>query len=313
MAYTNNRNIPLPLALWLARETYDKDPSYISGSQLAMSDRQIVLGSRCEPDEDLANLVAARLGHAINDSIDAAWKAPFLMERIRLAGYNPLIEIEVNPVVPDPAKTAVYIQERFNEHVAGKVLSGAPDLIYMGRLSDYKSTSVFIYQNKIPNDYMWQLTTYRYLARHLITDDTATIQFILKDWSRFRAEKDPTYPQTPCPTMLVRVGSPEECLERIVARIERVKALMSVDEADLPLCTDEELWLDDPTYRYYKNPLAPATSRATRVFDSMAEANAHMAKEGGKGRIDIRKASPKACLYCKAASICSQFESMQNT
>ena len=306
MAYTNNRNIPLPLALWLARDTYDKDPTYISGSQLAMSDRQVVLSYRTDPDEDLANLVAARLGHAINDSIDAAWKAPMLMERIRTAGYSPLIEIEINPVVPTPGKTPVYIQERFNEHVAGKVLSGAPDLIYMGRLTDYKSTSVFIYQNKIPDDYMWQLTVYRYLARHLIVDDTATIQFILKDWSRFRAEKDKEYPQTPCPTMLVRVGTAEECLARITTRIERLKSLMSVDESELPFCTDEELWLDAPTYRYYKNPLAPATSRATRVFDSQAEANAHMAKEGGKGRIDIRKGEPKACNYCQAALICSQ-------
>lgn len=305
MAYTNELNIPLSIAIWLAREMYDRDPTYISGSELARSNRQIVLSRRATQDVDLSKLLAARLGNAVNDAIDAAWKSERLMEYVRLAGFNPLFEYDVNPVIPNPQKTPVYIQKRYDEQFMGHVLSGAPDLIINGRLFDYKSTSVFGYQKKTPADYIWQLTTYRYLARDYITDNVATIQFILKDWSKSRT-KDPKYPQTPCPTMLVPVGTPEQCKARLEERINQLKALMSVDDAELPFCTDEELWLDPPKFAYYKNPSADPKARATRVFESLHEAQTHMISQGNVGRIDTRKGEPKACDYCSASSICQQ-------
>lgn len=313
MAYTNNRNIPLSIAIWLARDLYDKDPNFISGSQLAMSNRQIILSQRVEPVEDLSDLVASRIGTAVNDAIDAAWKSKKLAEYIKLAGFNPLFEYVVNPEEPVPGKIAVYVQKRRNEPFMGKILSGAPDLIMDGRLFDYKSTSVFSYQKKISDDYMWQLTTYRYLFRDLIQDDTATIQFILRDWSKTKAAKDPEYPQTPCPTMLVRVGTADECRIRIEQRISEIESLRSVDEKDLPLCTDEELWLDPPKYAYYKNPTASPSARATRVFNTYSEAQAYMQSQNGIGRIDTRKGTPRACDYCKASSICSQRASLLGT
>jgi hypothetical protein len=305
MAYTNERRIPLSIAVWLARDMYSRDPSYISGSELERSNRQIVLSRRTTQDIDLAQLMAARLGNAINDAIDAAWKSDRLMEYVRLAGYNPLFEYDVNPVIPDPKKTLIYIQKRYEEPFMGKVLSGAPDMILGGRLFDYKSTAVFLYQKKKPEDYLWQLTTYRYLARDYITDDVATIQFILKDWSKARA-KDPNYPQTPCPTMLVPVGSVEQCKARLESRVNELNALMSADDSDLPLCTDEELWLDPPRFAYYKDPHAAPNARATRIFDTMIEAVAFQGSKGGGGRIDTRKGEPRACDYCAASTICQQ-------
>ena len=306
MAYTNNRSLPMSVAVWLARELYDKDPNYISGSELQMSNRQIVLGRQVMVEEDLGNLVAARLGNAINDAIDAAWKSPNLMNYIRLAGFNPLFEYEVNPVTPTEGKIPVYIQKRYNEPFMGRVLSGSPDMIMNRRLFDYKSTSVFLFQKKTAADYLWQLTTYRYLARDYIDDDTATIQFILKDWSRNRAAKDPEYPQTPCPTLLVRVGSAEDCKQRLMERVSEIDRLMSVDQSELPLCNDAELWLDPPKFAYYSNPHALADARATRVFDTMFEATTFQGTKNGAGKIVTRKGEPKACDYCKAATICQQ-------
>jgi len=313
MAYTNERGIPLSIAVWLARELYDKDPRYLSGSELQKSNRQIVLGRRASADVDLAQILAARLGNAINDAIDAAWKSDRLMEYVKLAGFNPLFEYDVNPLLPDPKKTAIYIQKRYEEEFLGGVLSGAPDMILGGRLFDYKSTSVFLFQKKTPADYMWQLTTYRYLARDLITDNVATIQFILKDWSKTRAKKDPNYPQSPCPTLLVPVGSAEQCKARLESRVTEINGLLSVDDAELPLCTDEELWIDAPKYAYYSNPAALPTARATRIFDSMNEAVLFQHTKNGTGRIDVRKGEPRACDYCAAATICQQRASWSST
>jgi hypothetical protein len=304
--YTNRRRIPLSIAVWLADELYNKDPTYISGSQLSRSNRQIVLSFRATKIQDLSTLVASRLGTAVHEALDAAWQRPDLESRMRAAGYESFLGYEVNPVLPTPGKHAIYIRQRFNEELAGKMISGAPDLILMRRLFDYKSTSVFVYQKKEEKDYLWQLTVYRWLARDLIDDDVATIQFILKDWSEARANKDPEYPQTPCPTMLVRVGTAEECRQRIVDRVEELKALMSLDQSQLPLCSDEELWLDPPKYAYYKDPFADGKGRATRVFESYAEASAFMGTKNGVGKIITRKGEPKACDYCEAASICEQ-------
>ena len=306
MAYTNTRDIPFSVAIWLARDLYDRDPSYISGSELQRSNRQIVLSRRVTQDIDLSQVLAARLGNAINDAIDAAWKSDRLMEYVRLAGFNPLFEYDVNPVIPTPGKTPIYIQKRYDEAFMGKVLSGAPDMILNGRLFDYKSTSVFLYLKKTPADYMWQLTTYRYLAREYINDNVATIQFILKDWSKTRAAKDPNYPQTPCPTMLVPVGTVEECKQRLENRVTEVTGLLSAEDSDLPLCTDEELWLDPPRFAYYKNPHAAPNARATRVFDTMAEAISYQSTQSGVGRVDTRKGEPRACDYCAASTICQQ-------
>lgn len=306
MAFTNQRNIPLPIAVWLARDMYDKDPAYISGSELERSNRQIVLGRRASQDIDISQLIAARLGNAVNDAIDAAWKSQHLGMYMKLAGFNPLIPYEINPATPSNKTHPVYIQKRYNEPFMGRTLSGAPDLILDGRLTDYKSTSVFLFQKKTPSDYIWQLTTYRYLARDVITDNVATIQFILKDWSRTRAAKDPEYPQTPCPTLLVNVGTATDCYNRLVARVSELDVLMSAEDADIPFCTDEELWMDPPKFAYYKNPHADPKGRSTRNFDTMAEASAHMAAQGGVGRIDTRKGEPKACDYCSASTICQQ-------
>jgi hypothetical protein len=306
MAYTNNRNIPLSVAVWLARDLYDKDPNYFSGSELQKNNRQIVLSRRANPDIDLAQILAARLGNAINDAIDAAWKSDYLMRYVQLAGFNPLFEYDVNPVLPTPGKTPIYIQKRYEEPFMGHILSGAPDMILNGRLFDYKSTSVFLFQKKRPVDYLWQLTTYRYLAREYIDDNTATIQFILKDWSKTRAAKDPEYPQTPCPSMLVPVGSADDCKRRLEVRITELDSLMSADDSDLPFCSDEDLWIDPPRFAYYKNPHATSDARATRVFDTFAEAQEYQGSKGGVGRIDQRKGEPKACDYCSASSICQQ-------
>lgn len=306
MAYTNKRSLPLLMAVWMANDRYDKDPSYLSGSQLSMSDRQIVLGYRAEDRVDLASLVPSRIGTAINDSIDAAWLVPNLQQRIREAGYSSLFEYEINPVFTTPGKVPVYIQQRYNEELCGRMLSGAPDIIISGRLWDYKSTSVFSYQKKTAEDYLWQLSTYRYLARDLIQDDVASIQFILRDWSEMRADNDPDYPQSPCPTLLVPVGTAEQCKARLITRIEALNALMSVDQAELPLCSDDELWLDPPKFAYYKTPPTNGKGRATRVFDSVHEANEFLTSKQGAGVIITRKGEPKACNYCKAASICQQ-------
>ena len=74
--YSNQFNIPLPLAVFLATADYDFEPNVISATSLMKSTRQLVLSKRVKPSEsmiDIAGLVSSRMGSAIHAAIEAAW------------------------------------------------------------------------------------------------------------------------------------------------------------------------------------------------------------------------------------------------
>ena len=71
-------------------------------------------------------------------------------------------------------------------------------------------------------------------------------------------------------------------------------------------CSDEELWKGKDTYKYYaKKETADAGGRATKRFDTLADAVMHK-QEKGKGVIVTDPGQVKACTYCSAFSICEQ-------
>ena len=67
-------------------------------------------------------------------------------------------------------------------------------------------------------------------------------------------------------------------------------------------CTDEELWRKETKYKYYSTETA---SRATKVFDSLAEAIKYKTDKG-KGIVKTVKGEVKRCVLCPVASICKQ-------
>ncbi len=76
--FINPQNISLPMAVWLANDTYDYDSrtNVISVTTLMKSVKQIVLGSRIKPSDnpiDIATLLPSRLGTAVHNAIEEAW------------------------------------------------------------------------------------------------------------------------------------------------------------------------------------------------------------------------------------------------
>ena len=74
--YSNQMNIPLPLAVFLATDDYDYDPTAISATALMKPIRQLVLTKRVNPEDnpiDIAGLVSSRMGSAIHTAIENAW------------------------------------------------------------------------------------------------------------------------------------------------------------------------------------------------------------------------------------------------
>jgi hypothetical protein len=92
----------------------------------------------------------------------------------------------------------------------------------------------------------------------------------------------------------------------IQQRLADIESNWDAHQDDMPQCTPEELWQDPAKYAYYKNPKA---QRATKLYDSPQEANAHKARDGIPGsKVVERKAEPKFCKYCDGRSLCLQAE-----
>lgn len=315
--YTNQTNLPLAIATWLAHDTYDREAAGLSATTLMKPTRQIILTKRLPPGEglvDISGLIKSRIGTAIHDAIENAWVSDKLQTTLSGLGIpdktikrilvNPEEVPEGKPVIP------IYLEKRSTREVQGVMVTGKFDFIADGRVHDFKTTSTFAYTsgNK-DDDYIMQGSIYRWLNPDIITDDRMSIIFIFTDWNknRYLSARD-TYPPAQITSRDFDL-LPEATVQRFVeAKINELIHCENLPEEELPLCTDKDLWRKDDTFKYYKNPVA--TGRSTRTVDTMREAQDLFVKDGSVGRIDTVKGGVQACLYCSAFTLCSQKDAL---
>lgn len=309
---TNHTDISLPLAVWLLQDDYDhnNDPSYISVTTLMKPLRQIVLGMREKPQgikPDVSDFIASQLGSSLHTAIETAWKSGGYRKALRLLGYPPDIidSIKVNPDGPVKGdEIPIYLEQRTVKTINGWKVGGKFDLVMQGLLQDYKSTSTYAWTSGgKDDDYCLQGSIYRYLNQYKITESVIRINFIFTDWQKFKARQNPEYPQSRLAykdVPLMGIQETENWIKRKLALIDKYR---HADEADIPECTDEELWKGENQYKYYADP--NKTARSTKNFTIKEEADAFM-KEKGKGIVVTVEGKPKRCAYCSSFDLCSQ-------
>lgn len=313
MRYTNHAGIDLAAAVWLAHDDYDHndDPSHISVTGLIKPIRQIILTQRVPLESrtpDLVELFDSRVGQALHYGVESAWVHHYESSMQKL-GYAPHIiaSVRINPEKEEPDTIPVYTEVRtFKTIVVNGVtftLSGKIDLIIEQRLRDIKKTKVYKYQNPgSAGQWVLQGSIYRWLNPEKIQHDELVIQYVLLDWSRGLISRDPSYPAHPLPTRSFRLMGLQETEQWIRNRLALLLKLRDAPDADLPECTDEELWRGSPVYKYYSKP---DNKRASKNFDDHGEALNYAASKG-KGVVKIAPGLVRACNYCAAASICLQ-------
>jgi len=329
MKFTNNHKIGLSTAVFLAHDDYDYDPrpNAISATGLLKSTRQAILSKRVGTQittMDISQLVASSLGTAVHDAVEKAWSNGNHIKALRKLGYKPetIERIVVNPgyieidgkrvkdpnAPPLPPKAIpVYMEIRSEKEVDGIIVTGKYDFIGDGELEDHKTTGVFTYIKKSNDEkYRLQGSIYRWLNSEIITSDRMLINYTFTDWNKLNSmiQKAQGYPEFRMMSVPFTLLTLEETESFVRNKIQEIKANANKDEADLPLCTPEELWQDATKYKYYKNP--KSKERSTKNFDNFAEAQSRLIKDGSTGIIDIVPGKAKACLYCNAAPICSQ-------
>lgn len=317
MKYTNNTDIPLPLAVWLLNDDYDynSDPKVVSATTIIKPLKQIVMASRVNTDlseVDISSYIASKLGTAIHDSIEKAWKNP--KEALQLLGYPESVinKIIINPTSLDlvfKGEIPVYMEQRIYKDIGDHTISGKFDFIFNGLLMDYKTTSTITWMKQSNTDkYRLQGSIYRWINPDIITEDYMEIQFIFTDWSSIKAKQSKDYPQSRLMSQKINLLSIEETEQYVKSKLRDIKKYKEEDQDGIPECTDEDLWIDQTKYAYYKNP---KSSRATKVFNEYFEAHSKYIQDGSVGSIIERKGEARACRYCSAINICNQAKQLK--
>jgi hypothetical protein len=309
--YANTSSVPLSLAVFLATDNYDHNSETLSATALMKPVRQIILGNRlpeADASVDLIQMVASRMGTAIHDGIEQAWLHNYAVALKNLGYPDKIIDrVLINPEPKDLYEGCIpiYMEQRSTKKVGKYIISGKFDFVGEGRVEDFKTTSVFTAINHTNDDkYVLQLSIYRWLNPEIITQSDGAIQFIFTDWSAARARTEVKYPPQRIQQRILPLKSVAETERYVINKLALIEKHNDSAEADLPLCSDEDLWRSAPVFKYYKNP--EKLARSTKNFDTKPEAYIRMAEEGGKGIVLEKPGQVMACKYCNAFALCSQ-------
>lgn len=319
MRYSHTSEVPLALAVFLASDNYDynNDPNTISATTLIKPLRQTILTARVPESMSatpLPDMVKNRIGAAIHDAIERAWKENYLAAMKALGYPNRVIDrVKVNPthdyLAANPDTIPVYLEQRLSRQLGKWTITGKFDFIGEGRVQDFKSTSVWTYLNQVNNNkYALQGSIYRWLDPKKITQDEMDIHFIFTDWQGSKVKSDPNYPGRAFKRQVFPLTPITDTTRFLLDKTTKLERYWNADEADIPLCGDEDLWRSDPVFKYYKNPdnATKANGRSTKNFDSRYDANLRMVEDGSVGIVVEKPGEVMACKYCPAFPICGQ-------
>lgn len=312
MQITNTSGISLPLAVWLAADSYDFTPDEysISATSLLRPLRQTLLERRLTVETkqvpDVADFIAARMGHSLHDGIERAWKGDYKDALKRLGYPQKLVEsVVINPTTVEEGQVPIYLEQRSQREFEGYTVSGKFDMILDGEINDFKSTSVYTYINGTNDEkYIQQGSIYRWLNPDKVTKDHMNIQFIFTDWSRAQSKANQSYPQQRILSKTYELMSLEDTEAFIKQKLNQIEAHKKTPQRDLPRCSDKDLWRGDTVYKYFSDP-TKTDGRSTKNFKDKLEANLFMQAKG-KGIIIEVPGQVKACGYCPAFPICTQ-------
>ena len=312
MEITNTSGISLPLAVWLAADSYDFTPDEysISATSLLRPIRQTLLERRLTTETkqvpDVSDFIAARMGHSLHDGIERAWRGDYKDALKRLGYPQKLIEsVVINPTTVEQGQVPIYLEQRSQREFKGYKVSGKFDMILDGEINDFKSTSVYTYINGTNDQkYIQQGSIYRWLNPDKVTKDHMVIQFIFTDWSRAQSKSNQNYPEQRIVSKTYPLMDIAETESFIAERLMQIEKFKKTPQRDLPRCSDKDLWRGDTVYKYFSDP-NKTDGRATKNFSDKLEANLFMQAKG-KGIIIEVPGQVKACGYCPAFPICQQ-------
>lgn len=310
MILTNRFNLPGPIVRAVTRDPYDRGPAQFSVSNIIDAPRAQTLQWKYDSqiEEDVADRVFSLLGRAVHQILE--WGADAEQET---AEERLFMDVTVG-------KTTVTVSGAMDLQSAP--LDGVVDI------NDYKVTSVYGF---LADKDAWhnQLNCYAHLVRKAqkrgFTDKDGKwrmeprqgsdvghlgIVAILRDWTASKVGTQADYPPAAIQTLDIPLWRPKDAEEYFMERVKLHVKARSVDFAgrELPLCTKEERWEDEPKFAVMKE----GNKRATAVFEDHDNALEFIRQSSDKDKAKLavvpRPAEARRCKgnYCKVSQFCTQ-------
>lgn len=295
MNYTNKFNYPQPIVDAIINDGYSKGDADISITGLIDPPRIRVLRKKHEKElvTDVSERVASLLGQIVHGILERANKEA-LAER------------------------------RFYLELEGLTISGQLDAIYAhGVIQDYKLVSYHEVARGVKPSFEQQLNCYAYLFKYgyfkiddvthksYINSNITKLEdwFILRDWSKGLAMRDPLVPQQ----QIIRMDVPLWPEEKTLAFLKERIAVHKAANKKLPLCSPEDRWSVPDKWAVMPKKISKVKPRSLKNHESKEQAEIHAANVGG--RVEIRKGVNNRCEgnYCGVAQFCSQFKRLKET
>lgn len=317
--FQNASNIPLTMAVWLAADYgYDLvyDPMVYSATDLLKPIKSLLLTREIKdntlPTEtvEIADLAPARLGTAVHTDVERAWTENHQEALVALGYPDAMISrVRLNPVNADPKNINIYIEQRTAKQVGKYTVSGKFDFVVEGRVRDIKTTKTYNWIHGGNNHkYMMQGSIYRWLNPDIITDDFMSVDYAFTDWTPLQAQVNKDYPPSRILSKELELLPIQVTDDYVHARLDLIDALTGAPQADMPDCTPDELWQMPTKYAFYRKA---TNKKATKLYDSLAEANQANTDIGNTGAVVHRPSTPKFCTYCDGSSICLQADAFR--
>lgn len=291
MKYTNKHNLPIEIIRAIKNDQYSKGESHISVTGLLQSPRIRLLNIE---NQDKITV----------DYSDEVWK-------ILGQGIHAILE-RANENYED-----TITEQRMFAEVNGWTISGQTDSLALDEniLKDYKVTSVWTVISALSGgkkEWEEQLNCYAWLHKKTTgeTIDQLNIIALARDWNKRELQRrGGDYPVSAISTIKIPVWSfkkQEQFINERVSKHQDAELIFDIG-GDLPLCTDEERWKKDDTYRVMKK----GRKTAVRVLASQKEADEYL--KGNDDKAFYIEHSLGECMkctgnYCGVAEFCNQYQ-----
>jgi hypothetical protein len=242
MRITNKYNLPAELIKIVELNERVPVAHHYSVTELLKPIKEIILWRRYYDiiNQDISELVTAAFGTAFHT----------MMESVSTGGTEERVEREISD---------------------GVSLSGRYDKLENYTLYDYKTTSVWKYQNGDFSDYKKQGLMYAWLLRkNGLYVDKLVFYMFLKDHSLSRKRFQTDYPDTAFGIYEHTISAIDmvEIENYITERIKLIEFYLEYKDDDLPYPTHVESWYTGDKYAVMKN----GSARAVKLCDTRAEA-----------------------------------------
>lgn len=283
MHYTNDLNLPQPIADAIINDSYDPGKSDITVTTLISPPQKVAIekAERENIVEDVSDGIYALLGKTVHE----------ILEKANISGVT---------------------EERLYAYFKGWCVGGAYDRLVLTpeqTLQDYKVCSVWEYILGTKKEREEQLNCLAHLIRCNYMEKEWPVKlevvYIFRDWQKSKAKYDKNYPPKQVHVHQVPMWTGPQASDFISSRV--IKHQEEQNAPGTHPCTDEERWKDPTKWAVMK----PGAKKAIKLHENYEEAVDHVNRDASlEYYLQERPSIPRRCEdYCNAAPFCPQYQS----